>query len=176
MQMDNSKSRWSLENGNPYRHGRHYYITRVSCVPNEKNLPPIDGFQRSSDSSLPEFATWDDRKNNRKLFSNRSHPLAEGQILESTGMSFHSDKHKCTFHQNILLKVISSHLVLSRLSQLWSSATVSFKHKCRVENLECVPRPLEWVFRQSYQRAHVRAQFRFPPDQRHWSTCGTAHG
>jgi len=85
MQMDNSKSRWSLENGNPYRHGRHYYITRVSCVPNAKNLPPIDGFQRSSNSSLPEFATWDDRKNGRKLFSNRSHPLAEGQVLKSTG-------------------------------------------------------------------------------------------
>ena len=134
MQMDNSRSRYFLEQWNDFRHGRHYYITRVSCVPNEKKLPPIDGFQRSSNSSLPEFATWDDMWNNRKLFSNRSHPLAEGQILESTGMSFHSDKHKCTFHQNILLKVISSHLVLSRLSQLWSSATVSFKHKCRVEN------------------------------------------
>jgi len=73
------------EHKTPVRHGRHYYITRVSCVPNEKNLPPIDGFQRSSESSLPEFATWDDRKNNRKLFSNRSHPLAEGQMLKSIG-------------------------------------------------------------------------------------------
>jgi len=56
-----------------------------TCV-SQKTLPPIDGFQRSSsDSSLPEFATWDDRKNNRKLFSNRSHPLAEDQVLKSTG-------------------------------------------------------------------------------------------
>ena len=69
----------------PLRFGRHDYITRVSCVPNEKNLPPIDGFQRSSDSSLPEFATWEDREDNRKLYSNRSHPLAEGQVLKSTG-------------------------------------------------------------------------------------------
>ena len=87
MQMDNSRSRYSLEQWNDFRHGRHYYITRVSCVPNEKKLPPIDGFQRSSNSSLPEFATWDDMWNNRKLFSNRSHPLAEGQVLKSTGMS-----------------------------------------------------------------------------------------
>ena len=70
----------------PLRFGRHDYITGVSCVPNEKNLPPIDGFQRSSDSSLPEFATWEDREDNRKLYSNRSHPLAEGQVLKSTGM------------------------------------------------------------------------------------------
>ena len=66
--------------------GRHYYITSVSCVPNGKNLPPIDGFQRSSNASLPEFATWEDFQNKRKLFSNRSHPLAEGQVLKSTGM------------------------------------------------------------------------------------------
>ena len=72
---------------NPVRFGRHYYITKVSCVSPQKPLPPIDGFQRSSsDSSLPEFATWDDRKNGRKLFSNRSHPLAEGQVLKSTGI------------------------------------------------------------------------------------------
>ena len=71
---------------NPLRFCLHDYITWVSCVPNEKNLPPIDGFQRSSDSSLPEFATWEDRWSNRKLFSNRSHPLAEGQVLKSIGM------------------------------------------------------------------------------------------
>ena len=74
------------EHKNPVRDGRHYYITKVSCVPNEKKLPPINGFQRSSDSDLPDFATWDDRENSRKLFSNRSHPLAEGQVLKSTGM------------------------------------------------------------------------------------------
>merc|ERR1719209_878760 len=72
-------------NRNAIRYGRHYYITKVSCVPNEKKLPPIDGFQRSSNSSLPEFATWDDRDKNRRLFSNRSHPLTEGQVLMSTG-------------------------------------------------------------------------------------------
>jgi len=75
----------------PLRFGRHDYITGVSCVPNEKNLPPIDGFQRSSDSSLPEFATWEDREDNRKLYSNRSHPLAEGQVLKSTGHQFPLD-------------------------------------------------------------------------------------
>ena len=73
------------ENRNAIRFGRHYYITKVTCVPNEKKLPPIDGFQRSSNSSLPEFATWDDRDKNRRLFSNRSHPLTEGQVLMSTG-------------------------------------------------------------------------------------------
>ena len=85
MQVDNLVDRAQAQQ-NPLRFGRHYYITGVSCVPNEKNLPPIDGFQRSSDSSLPEFATWEDRKNYRKLFSNRSHPLAEGQVLKSIGM------------------------------------------------------------------------------------------
>ena len=38
-----------------------------------------------------------------------------------------------------------------------------------------VPRPIKWVYRSSYQRTLLCAQFRFPPDQRHWSTCGTAH-
>merc|ERR1719180_636015 len=74
------------EHKNPVRDGRHYYITKVSCVPNEKKLGPINGFQRPpSESDLPEFATWEDKENNRKLYSNRSHPLAEGQVLKSTG-------------------------------------------------------------------------------------------
>ena len=115
------------EHKNPVRFGRHYYITGVSCVPNKKKLPPIDGFQRSSDSSLPEFATWDDRKNNRKLFSNRSHPLADGQMLKGTGIQYVQVSAFSRFLPDILLQVTSSHwiLVLSRRSQLWSLAMVS---------------------------------------------------
>ena len=113
---------------NPVRFGRHYYITKVSCV-SQKTLPPIDGFQRSSsDSSLPEFATWDDRRNNRKLFSNRSHPLAEDQVLKSTGMCLFVSRQK----SHSFFQVIRSHLVLSKLSQLWSLAMVSLTKRVEI--------------------------------------------
>ena len=131
---------------NPVRFGRHYYITKVSCV-SQKTLPPIDGFQRSSsDSSLPEFATWDDRRNNRKLFSNRSHPLAEDQVLKSTGMCRFVSRQK----SHSFFQVIRSHLVLSKLSQLWSLAMVSLTQRVRI--FDFVPRPIEWVYRSSHPK------------------------
>ena len=131
MQGSNLLSRhgWMGGHRNPFRFGRHYYITKVSCVSPQKPLPPIDGFQRSSsDSSLPEFATWDDRKNNRKLFSNRSHPLAEDQVLKSTGMCLFVSRQK----SHSFFQVIRSHLVLSKLSQLWSLAMVSLTKRVEI--------------------------------------------
>ena len=155
---------------NPVRFGRHYYITKVSCV-SQKTLPPIDGFQRSSsDSSLPEFATWDDRKNNRKLFSNRSHPLAEDQVLKSTGMCRFVSRQK----SHSFFQVIRSHLVLSKLSQLWSLAMVSLTERVRI--FYFVPRPIEWVYRSSRGRFLICIQFCLPPDQPRWSTCWATHG
>ena len=53
-------------------HGRHNFISWVYCVPDLNNLPPIDGF---AGSSYPHTIV------------NGTKPLADEQILQSTGYS-----------------------------------------------------------------------------------------
>ena len=53
-------------------HGRHNFISWVYCVPDLNNLPPIDGF---AGSSYPHTIV------------NGTKPLADEQILQSTGHS-----------------------------------------------------------------------------------------
>ena len=73
------------EQGDEY--GRHNYISKVFCVPDKNNLPPINGFAGSSYPDPPYFATVDDKLNGRET-GNGTKPLANSQILQSTGLVF----------------------------------------------------------------------------------------
>ena len=64
------------------RYGRHNYISRVSCVPDKNNLQTIDGFRGSSYPDPPYFASVQDKLLGLET---RSKPLADDQILQSTG-------------------------------------------------------------------------------------------
>ena len=66
------------------RFGRHNYISRVSCVPDKNNLPPIDGFSGSSYPDPPYFASVQDKMLGLET-RNGSKPLANDQILQSLG-------------------------------------------------------------------------------------------
>ena len=77
------------------RYGRHNYILGVSCVPDKNSLHPIDGFRGSSYiqnrvqrlliyPEPPYFASLQDKLLGLET---RSKPLADNQILQSTGGS-----------------------------------------------------------------------------------------
>ena len=66
------------------RYGRHNYILGVSCVPDKNSLDPIDGFRGSLYPDPPYFASLQDKLLGLET---RSKPLAENQILQSTGSS-----------------------------------------------------------------------------------------
>ena len=66
------------------RYGRHNYILGVSCVPDKNSLRPIDGFRGSLYPDPPYFASLQDKLLGLET---RSKPLAENQILQSTGSS-----------------------------------------------------------------------------------------
>ena len=59
---------------------RHQYISRVFCVPDQNDLPSIDGLSGSSLPSPPYYATAQDSI----LIENRV--LAENQVLRSKGL------------------------------------------------------------------------------------------
>ena len=65
-----------------HRYGRHNFILGVSCVPDKNNLQPIDGFRGSSYPDPPYFASVQDKLLGLET---RSKPLADNQILHSTG-------------------------------------------------------------------------------------------
>ena len=67
------------------RYGRHNYILGVSCVPDKNNLHPIDGFRGSLYPDPPYFAS---RQDKLLGLETSSKPLADSQILQSTGISF----------------------------------------------------------------------------------------
>ena len=67
-----------------YRYGRHNYILGVSCVPDKNSLDPIDGFRGSLYPDPPYFASLQDKLLGLET---RSKPLADNQILQSTGSS-----------------------------------------------------------------------------------------
>ena len=67
--------------------GRHNYISKVFCVPDKNNLPPIDGFSGSSYPDPPYFASVNDKLYGRET-GNGTKPLANTQILKSTGHIF----------------------------------------------------------------------------------------
>ena len=66
------------------RYGRHNYILGVSCVPDKNSLHPIDGFRGSSYPDPPYFSSLQDKLLGLET---RSKPLADNQILQSTGGS-----------------------------------------------------------------------------------------
>ena len=67
-------------------YGRHNYISRVFCLPDKNNLPPIDGFAGSSHPDPPYFASVKDRLYETfREVRNGTKPLADTQILQSTG-------------------------------------------------------------------------------------------
>ena len=66
-----------------HRYGRHNFILGVSCVPDKNNLQPIDGLRGSSYPDPPYFASVQDKLLGLET---RSKPLADNQILHSTGM------------------------------------------------------------------------------------------
>ena len=68
------------------RYGRHNYISRVSCVPDKNNLHPIDGFRGSQYPDPPYFASVQDKMLGLET-GKGSKPLADSQILQSTGSS-----------------------------------------------------------------------------------------
>ena len=70
-------------------YGRHNYISRVFCVPDKNDLPPIDGFAGSSYPTPPYFASVEGKL--RGTFGevrNGTKPLADNQILRSTGILY----------------------------------------------------------------------------------------
>ena len=67
------------------RYGRHNYILGVSCVPDKNNLHPIDGFRGSQYPDPPYFASLQDKMLGLETRKG-SKPLADSQILQSTGM------------------------------------------------------------------------------------------
>ena len=72
-----------------YRDYRHNYISRVFCVPDKNDLPPIDGFAGSSYPTPPYFASVEGKL--RGTFGevrNGTKPLADNQILRSTGILY----------------------------------------------------------------------------------------
>merc|ERR1712032_1034544 len=58
---------------------RHHYISRVFCVPDQNDLPSIDGLSGSSLPSPPYFATA------KASISIENRVLAEDQVLRSKG-------------------------------------------------------------------------------------------
>ena len=71
-----------------HRYGRHNFILGVSCVPDKNNLQPINGLRGSSYPDPPYFASVQDKLLGLET---RSKPLADNQILQSTGkLSFFS--------------------------------------------------------------------------------------
>jgi len=68
-------------------YGRHNHISKVFCVPDKNNLPPIDGFAGSSYPDPPYFASVEDKLAGRET-GNGTKPLANDQILQSTGDRF----------------------------------------------------------------------------------------
>ena len=66
-----------------FRYGRHNYILGVSCVPDKNNLRPIDGFRGSLYPDPPYFAS---RQDKLLGLETSSKPLADSQILQSTGI------------------------------------------------------------------------------------------
>merc|ERR1712032_309707 len=68
-------------------YGRHNHISKVFCVPDKNNLPPIDGFAGSSYPDPSYFASVEDKLANRET-GNGTKPLANDQILQSTGDRF----------------------------------------------------------------------------------------
>ena len=69
------------------RYGRHNYILGVSCVPDKNNLHPIDGFRGSFYPDPPYFASLQDKWLGLETRKG-SKPLADSQILQSTGNFF----------------------------------------------------------------------------------------
>ena len=70
-------------------YGRHNYISRMFCVPDKNDLPPIDGFAGSSYPTPPYFASVEGKL--RGTFGevrNGTKPLADNQILRSTGILY----------------------------------------------------------------------------------------
>ena len=74
------------DNSRVSRYGRHNYILGVSCVDDKNNLHPIDGFKGSLYPDPPYFASVQDKMLGLETRKG-SKPLADSQILQSTGGS-----------------------------------------------------------------------------------------
>jgi len=105
-------------------YGRHNFISKVFCVPDKNNLPPINGFAGSSYPDPPYFATVEDKLNGRET-GNGTKPLANSQILKSTGDRFPS----CPGGANELATIILGDGHSSRYGPELTSALLRINQK-----------------------------------------------
>ena len=68
-----------------WQYGRHHFINRVYCLPDQNNLPNIHAMPGSSYPRPPYWADTLDREFERMTFENYTWPLAENQTLWSQG-------------------------------------------------------------------------------------------